>query len=81
MLRFVGDGDQKKFTKNPRHFSMQSSQANTKNIHKMFVGEGKVKKVANYILVDPENLLRLFSTLRVIFYLQGYFQRPSKNIL
>ena len=29
-LRFVGDGDQKKFTKNPRHLSMQNSQANTK---------------------------------------------------
>ena len=29
MLRFVGDGDQKKFTKSPRHFSMQNSQANT----------------------------------------------------
>ena len=29
---------QKKFTKNPRHFSMQNSQANTtKNIHKMFL--------------------------------------------
>ena len=32
MLRFVGDGDQKKFTKNPRRFSMQNSQANTKKI-------------------------------------------------
>ena len=32
VLRFVGNGDQKKFTKNPRHFSMQNSQANTKNI-------------------------------------------------
>ena len=30
MLHFVGDGDQKKFTKNPRHFSMQNSQANSK---------------------------------------------------
>ena len=39
MLRFVGNGDQKKFTKNPRHFSMQNSQANTtkKKIHKMFL--------------------------------------------
>ena len=30
VLRFVGDGDQKKFTKNPRHFPMQNSQANTR---------------------------------------------------
>ena len=36
MLRFVGDGDQKKFTKNPRHFSMQNSQANTKKIFTTF---------------------------------------------
>ena len=32
VLRFVGNGDQKKFTKNPRHFSVQNSQANTKKI-------------------------------------------------
>ena len=32
VLRFAGDGDQKKFTKNPRHFWMQNSQANTKKI-------------------------------------------------
>ena len=38
VLPFVGNGDQKKFTKNPRLFSMQNSQANTKiNIHKMFL--------------------------------------------
>ena len=30
MLRFMGDGDQKKFTKNPHHFSMQNSQASSK---------------------------------------------------
>ena len=37
-LRFVGDGDQKKFTKNPRHFSMQNSQANPKKkIHKILL--------------------------------------------
>ena len=30
VLRFVGDGDQKNFTKNPRHFSMQNSQATSK---------------------------------------------------
>ena len=45
MLRFVGNGDQKKFTKNPRHFSMQNSQANTKKIlTKMFWRGGNVKK-------------------------------------
>ena len=43
VLRFVGNGDQKKFTKNPRHFSMQNSQANTKNIFtKIFWRAGKV---------------------------------------
>ena len=41
-LRFAGDGDQKKFTKNPRHFSMPNSQANTKNIFtKLFWRAGK----------------------------------------
>ena len=43
VLRFVGDGDQKKFTKNPRHFSMQNSQANTKKIFiKFFWRAGRV---------------------------------------
>ena len=37
VLRFVGDGDQKRFTQNPRHFSMQNSQANTKKIFTKFV--------------------------------------------
>ena len=32
VLRVVGNGNQKKFTKNPHHFSMQNSQANTKKI-------------------------------------------------
>ena len=42
-LRFVGDGDQKKFPQNPRHFSMQNSQANTKKIFtKFFWRAGKV---------------------------------------
>ena len=27
---FPGDGDQEKFTKNPRHFSVQNPQANSK---------------------------------------------------
>ena len=43
VLRFVGDGDQKKFTKNPRRFSMQNSQANTKKIFtKFFWRAGKI---------------------------------------
>ena len=43
MLGFVGNGDQKKFTKNPPHLSMQNSQANTKKIFtKFFWGAGKV---------------------------------------
>ena len=42
--RFVGNGDQKKFTQNPRHFSVQNSQANTKKIFtKCFWREGKVR--------------------------------------
>ena len=45
VLRFVGDGDQKKFTKNPRHFPMQNSQANTKKIFtKCFWRAGKVTR-------------------------------------
>ena len=44
VLRFVGNGGQKKFTKNPRHFSMQNSQANSKqNSTKVFCRAGKVK--------------------------------------
>ena len=38
VLRFVGDGDQKKFTKNPRHFSMQKFPGkHEKNIHKILL--------------------------------------------
>ena len=39
VLRFVGSGDQKKFTKNPRHFSMQNSQANRRKNPQKFSGE------------------------------------------
>ena len=43
VLRLVGDGDQKKFTQNPRHFSTQNSQPNTKKIFtKFFWRVGKV---------------------------------------
>ena len=45
VLRFVGDEDQKKFTKNPRHFSTQNPQANTEKIFtKLFGRAGKVTK-------------------------------------
>ena len=45
VLRFVGNGAQKKLTKNPRHFSMQNSQANTKTLFtKFFWRAGKVTK-------------------------------------
>ena len=46
MLPFVGNGDQKKFTKNPRHLSMQNSQANSKKKStKVFWRAGKVRFV------------------------------------
>ena len=45
MLHFVGDGEQKKFTKISRHFSMQNSQANAKKkFTKFFWRAGKVIK-------------------------------------
>ena len=44
-LRFVGNGDEKRFTKNPCHFSMQNSQANTKkNIHEILLESRQSKK-------------------------------------
>ena len=44
MLRFVANGDQKKFTKSPRHSSMLNSQANSREIHtKVFWRAGKFK--------------------------------------
>ena len=43
VLRFVGDGDQKKFTKNPRHFSMQNSPGKHEKIFtKFFWRAGKL---------------------------------------
>ena len=44
MLRFVGNGDQKKFTKNPRRFSMQNSQANTEKIFTIIFLESRQSK-------------------------------------
>ena len=64
MLHFVGDGDQKKFTKNPCHFSMQNSQANTEKIFtKFFWRAGKVMNVACQLLFG----WRMVSKLRVLF--------------
>ena len=37
VLCFPGDGDHKKFTKNPLPFSIPNPQANTKTIHKVFL--------------------------------------------
>ena len=46
MLCFPGKGDQKKFTKNPRPFSMQNSQATMKKLFtKCFWRAGKVTKI------------------------------------
>ena len=39
VLCFVGNGDQKKITKNPRYFSMQNSQANTEKKSQNVSGE------------------------------------------
>ena len=59
MLRFVGNGDQKKFTKNPRHFSMQNSQANTdKQIHKLFL-ERRQSNKSLALQVQPDSDLKL----------------------
>ena len=56
-LRFVGDGDQKKITKNPRHFSMQNSQANTKKTFtKFFWKVHKVKFHYRRHIVDTDTI-------------------------
>ena len=45
VLRFLGNGDQKKFTKNPRPFSMQNSQPTTEKLFtRIFWRAGKVTK-------------------------------------
>ena len=64
VLRFVGNGDQKKFTKNPRHFSMQNSQANTKKIFtKCF---WRAVEVTNHQLLyyRPKSLLRFLFAIK-----------------
>ena len=76
VLRFVGDGDQKKFTRNPRHFSMQNSQANTKKIFtKLFLWRaGKVKKVKNESL---EKTLRVKNRLRRLIFVSSCRENES----
>ena len=47
MLRLVENGDQKKFTRDPRQFSIQNSQATSKKkFKKVFWRAGKVKFTA-----------------------------------
>ena len=62
LLRFVGDGDRKKFTKNPRLFSTQNPQANSKRKStKVFWGASKVTfsgislKIAIFIVPRGNN--------------------------
>ena len=51
MLRLVGNGDQKKITRNRRHFSMQNSQENSKkNCTRVFWRVGKVRAGALWAL-------------------------------
>ena len=58
MLRFVGKGDQKKFTKNPRHFSMQNSQANANKIFTNFFWRaGKITKERSFYPSQNQNSL------------------------
>ena len=74
---FVGDGDQKKFTKNPRHFSMQNSQANAKNIFtKFFWRAGKVRFSLS-VLFSPYLLFEFFRG----FWPCGTFAPHSNKIL
>ena len=64
MLRFVGDGDQKIFTKNPRHFSMQNSQAKTKKIFtKFFWRADKVRESSGFEIGVGPRLLKSSSLL------------------
>ena len=58
VLRFPGNGDHKKFTKNPRPFSMQNSQADTKKkFTKCFWRAGKVKNCKSQIWGDSRESL------------------------
>ena len=84
--RFVGDGDQKKFTKNPRHFSMQNSQANTKRIFtKFFWRAGKVTNLGVRGLFEcckgreHSQLLKLLRNLQRLFSCGGYSIVTSRN--
>ena len=59
VLHFVGDGDQQKFTNNPRHFSMQNSQANTKKILTEFfwrAGKAILPKTSVMQMIEAGNM-------------------------
>ena len=58
VLRLVRDGDQKKFTKNPCHFSMQNSHTNTKKLFTKFLLESRQSNKTPLFL-GPPNLLFL----------------------
>ena len=58
VLHFVRNGVQKKFTRNPRHFSMQNSQANTKKIFTQFLWRaGKGGNVHESVLGQYSHVL------------------------
>ena len=57
MLHFAGDGDQKIFTKNPRHFSMQNSQANSKKKSTIFFLESSQGKKPYTALLECRTFL------------------------
>ena len=61
VLRFVGNGDQIKFTKDPCHFLMQNSRANIrKNVHKHFLESRHREKVS--LEEVPRRTLSLFKS-------------------
>ena len=78
MLRFVRDGDQKKFTKNPRQFSMQNSQAK-------FDERKKIEKIHKSILESRQSNIKLSSLAKKNIYIYIYIvngRTPRrKNIL
>ena len=77
VLHFVGDGDQKKFTKNPRHFSTQNPQANSKKKStKVFWRAGKVtlllKKVLQYTSNSYCNTPPICTAICLQFYCSAF---------
>ena len=71
MLPFMGDGDQKKFTKNPRHFSTQNSQANTKKLFtKFFWRADKVRNLQFRGAVSPLDFCEFSPVDFILLFLQ-----------